>query len=1083
MERHSAEVNKRSLGVPRDCCSRHSGPYADRDLSPMEFVFPAPLPPETRLRAAIGEAHRRSEPDAVAAVLSAAAMRPAARRRIAQAARRLVAAVRAKRLDNGGLDAFLHEYALSSREGVALMCLAEALLRIPDTGTIDRLIRDKLAPADWKSHLGHSVSPFVNASTWALMLTGRLLRDDAGRDLGGALHRFAARSAEPVVRQAVLAAMRILGRQFVMGRTIEEALARAAAGERRGYRHSYDMLGEAARTAADAARYHAAYLDAIGKLGAGAASRAVVEAPAISVKLSALDPRYEPAQRDRVIGELPPRLLELCRAAKDANVGLTLDAEEADRLELSLDLFEALALAPALSGWDGLGIAVQAYQKRTLPVIDWLADLAVRSRHRLMVRLVKGAYWDSEIKRAQERGLDTYPVFTRKVATDVSYLACARRLFAAGEAIYPQFATHNAHTLAAVIELAGDRQDWEFQRLHGMGEALYDEIVGPTGQRCRVYAPVGSHEDLLAYLVRRLLENGANTSFVNRIVDERQPIDAIVADPVRQLAQLGEKPHPRIPLPRDLFRPSRINSSGLDLADRHGLTKLRDGLEAALRHPASAGPIVGGVETAAAAMPVFDPADRRREIGTVSVTDAGLIETALAAASRAAPGWDRTPAGTRAATLERAAEFYERDRYALMALIIREGGRTIPAAISEVREAVDYLRYYATRARTEFAAPEPLPGPTGERNQIALHGRGVFACISPWNFPLAIFTGQVAAALAAGNAVVAKPAEQTPLVAAAAVRRLLAAGIPADVLQLLPGSGEAVGGALIADRRVAGAAFTGSTDTARKINQALAARSGPIVPLIAETGGQNAMIVDSSALPEQVVADVLTSAFDSAGQRCSALRLLYLQDDIAARVLAMLTGAMAELKFGEPALLATDIGPVIDADAQAALRHHAGRMAREARLLFQCELPAATEHGSFFAARLYEIDSARRLDGEVFGPVLHIVRWRADRLDAVLDEVEATGYALTLGIHSRLDDTVQHILGRLGIGNSYVNRNMIGAVVGVQPFGGERLSGTGPKAGGPRYLHRFATERTVSVDVTASGGNANLLTLDDTTGP
>jgi RHH-type transcriptional regulator, proline utilization regulon repressor / proline dehydrogenase / delta 1-pyrroline-5-carboxylate dehydrogenase len=1048
----------------------------------MAIVFEAFPPPQTLLRARIGATRRQDETGVVSTILTAAEMSPEARERIAQTAARLVAAVRGRRADKGGIDAFIHEYALSSREGVALMCLAEALLRIPDTGTVDKLIRDRLASADWQSHLGHSTSVFVNASTWALMLTGRLLNEDDGRDLGGAFHRFAARSAEPVVRQAVTAAMRILGRQFVMGRTIDEALVRAAGSERHGYRHSYDMLGEAARTAADGARYHAAYLDAIDKIGAAAGGREVTEAPGISVKLSALHPRYEPAQRDRVMRELLPRLIELCRAAKTANIGLTVDAEEADRLEVSLDLFESAARDRGLSGWDGLGLAVQAYQKRALPVVDWLDDLARRSGHRLMVRLVKGAYWDSEIKRAQERGLDSYPVFTRKVATDVSYLACARRLIAAGGRIYPQFASHNAHTLAAILEFAGDRTDWEFQRLHGMGEALYDEIVEPMGRPCRVYAPVGSHEDLLAYLVRRLLENGANTSFVNRIVDERLPIDAIIADPVARLAELAEKPHPRIPPPRDLFGPSRLNSSGLDLADPRTLVELHDGLTAALQKPVSGGPIVDGVETGRAPMPVFDPADRRRQIGQVSIADADLVAKALAAAARAAPGWDRTSAETRAALLERAADLYERDRCELMALIIREGGRAIPDALSEVREAVDHLRYYAARARSEFAAPELLPGPTGEHNQIALHGRGVFACISPWNFPLAIFTGQVAAALAAGNAVIAKPSEQTPLVAAAAIRRLLAAGIPPDVIHLLPGSGGTIGAALVADPRIAGVAFTGSTETARSINRALAARLGPIIPLIAETGGQNAMIVDSSALPEQVVADVIASAFDSAGQRCSALRLLYLQDDIADRMLPMLAGAMAELRLGDPVLLATDVGPVIDLDSRAALERHAERMGREARLLFQCPLPTALEHGNFFAPRAYEIDSARRLDHEVFGPILHVVRWRADRLDAVLDEIEATGYALTLGIHSRVEATVQRILGRLGIGNSYVNRNMIGAVVGVQPFGGERLSGTGPKAGGPRYLHRFATERTVSTDLTASGGNATLLSMDEPNG-
>ena len=1052
----------------------------------MDFVFPEKPPPETPLRAAIRDAHRFDEAEADRWILAAAEFSAESRDHIAATARRLVEAVRRERLGKGGLDAFLHEYALSSPEGIALMCLAEALLRIPDTDTVDRLIRDKVATADWQRHLGHSGSLFVNASTWGLMLTGRLLRpDDNEHDLGSTLRRFIARSSEPVWRQAVTGAMRILAGQFIMGRTIEEALERAAEAERHGYRDSFDMRGEAARTTADAERYRDAYRRAIAAIGAAAAGRDVEEAPGISVKLSALHPRYEMAQCERVMRELLPSLLALASEARTAGIGFTIDAEEADRLELSLDLVEALALAPELAGWDGLGLAVQAYQKRALPLVDWLADLAGRSRRRLMVRLVKGAYWDSEIKRAQERGLDTYPVFTRKVATDVSYLACAGRLLRAGDAFYPQFATHNAHTVAAVLEMAGDRGGWEFQRLHGMGEALYGEIVGSDklDKPCRIYAPVGSHEDLLAYLVRRLLENGANTSFVNRIVDETQPIDEIVADPVARLARLEIKPHPKIPLPRDLYLPERSNSPGLDLADPRALADLRDGIGAAVRRlsggAARAGPIVGGIELRAADAPVFGPSDRRRRIGSVAEAPPEQIEQALARATRAAAAWDATPAAIRAATLDSAADLYEQHRPELIALIVREGGRTIPAALSEVREAGDFLRYYAARARADFAMPEPLPGPTGERNRLALHGRGVFASISPWNFPLAIFTGQIAGALAAGNAVIAKPAEQTPLVAAAAMRLLLAAGIPGDVLHLLPGPGERVGAALVSDPRVAGIAFTGSTETARAINLALATRDGPIVPLIAETGGQNAMIVDSSALPEQVVIDVLTSAFDSAGQRCSALRLLYLQEDIADRLLPMLAGAMAELRIGDPALLATDVGPVIDDEARQALQRHADRMEREGRLIHLCVLPPGTEHGSFFAPRAYEIDGAFRLQREVFGPILHVVRWPADGLDRVLDEIAATGYALTLGVHSRIDDTVNHVLARLGVGNAYVNRNMIGAVVGVQPFGGEHLSGTGPKAGGPRYLHRFATERTVSIDTTAAGGNASLLSLGE----
>src|ERR1700730_5009845 len=1047
----------------------------------MDTVFTTP-PPATPLRTAIGTTSCLDETTAAARILAAAEIPADMRDRIAERARRLVAAVRRERLGKGGVDAFLHEYSLSSPEGVALLCLAEALLRIPDAETVDRLIRDKIGEADWERHLGHSQSIFVNASTWALMLTGRLLRSEGvEHDLRATLRRLVVRSGEPVVRQAVTAAMHILGRQFVMGRTIEEALERAREAEPEGYRHSYDMLGEAAPPPADAARYAAAYDAAIAAIGKTGAGRDVFEAPGISVKLSALHPRCEMAQRDRVLAEMSPVLLGLARHARRAGIGFTIDAEEADRLELSLDLIEALARAPDLAGWDGFGLAVQAYQKRALPLIEWLADLAQRGRRRLMVRLVKGAYWDSEIKRTQERGLDGYPVYTRKVATDVSYLACARRLLAYGPVFYPQFATHNAHTVAAVLELAGTGRDYEFQRLHGMGEALYEQIVGPErmDRPGRVYVPVGSPEALPPYLVRRLLENGANPSFVNRIVDDTQPIDEIIADPVARLARLPGKPDPTIPLPRELHGPARQNSRGLDLNHPPVLADLRGALAEALRRPWTAAPILGGVEQPGAGEPVLDPSDRRRQVGSVVAAGPEELDRALARAFRAASSWDRKPAGERAAALERAADLFEDHMAELMALIIREGGRTVPAALAEVREAVDYLRYYALRGRADFAVPERLPGPTGERKEIALHGRGVFACISPWNFPLAIFTGQITAALAAGNAVIAKPAEQTPLVAAAAVRLLHQAGIPGDVLHLLPGTGEAVGAPLVNDPRIAGIAFTGSTETARRINLDLARRPGPIVPLIAETGGQNAMIVDSSALAEQVVVDVLTSAFDSAGQRCSSLRLLYLQADIADRLLVMLKGAMAELAIGGPALIATDVGPIIDAAAREALEHHAQRMAREGRLLYQCLLPAGTEHGTFFAPRAFEIDSAARLPGEVFGPILHVVRWQADRLDAVLEEIAATGYGLTSGIHSRIDETVRYILASLPVGNSYVNRNMIGAVVGVQSFGGERLSGTGPKAGGPRYLHRFATERTVSTDTTASGGNASLLSLDD----
>jgi RHH-type proline utilization regulon transcriptional repressor/proline dehydrogenase/delta 1-pyrroline-5-carboxylate dehydrogenase len=883
-----------------------------------------------------------------------------------------------------------------------------------------------------------------------------------------------------VLSQAVTAAMRVLGRQFVLGRTIGEALERARAAEREGYRHSYDMLGEAARTAADARRYAGQYEAAIDAISAAAAGRGPIEGPGISVKLSALHPRYEVAQCERVRAELLPVLRGLAVRAKAGGIGFTVDAEEADRLDLSLDLFEALALDPALAGWEGLGLAVQAYQKRALPALDFLADLARRAGRRLMVRLVKGAYWDSEVKRSQERGLDDYPVFTRKVTTDVSYIACAKRLLADPGAFYPQFATHNAQTIAVVLELAGGRSDWEFQRLHGMGEALYREIVPEDrlGRPCRIYAPVGSHEDLLAYLVRRLLENGANTSFVNRLVDEKAPIDQLVADPVAKLRRLERKRHPAIPVPPLLYGEERRNARGLDLADRGVLEGLARSMEAAASADWHAGPVIGGVAVGGgAARPARNPADRRHVIGEVREAGAAEIGEALHRAARAAPLWNAVPAAERAQILERAADLFEANGPALMARIVREGGRIVPDALSELREAVDFCRYYAMRARHDFA-PRRLPGPTGERNTLMLEGRGVFACISPWNFPLAIFTGQMVAALAAGNAVVAKPAEQTPLVAAEAVRLLHEAGVPGDALHLLPGGGD-VGARLVADPRVAGVAFTGSTETARAINRSLAGRDGPIVPFIAETGGQNALVVDSSALPEQVVADVIASAFDSAGQRCSALRVLCLQSDVADRILAMLAGALHELAIGDPALLATDVGPVIDEEAKEMLAAHAERMARDGHLVAALELPQGSEHGSFFAPHLFEIARVGELEREVFGPILHVVRWRGDRLEALLDEIVATGYGLTLGIHSRIDETVRRVTARVKVGNTYVNRNMIGAVVGVQPFGGEGLSGTGPKAGGPHYLYRFATERTLSIDTTAAGGNATLLSLGE----
>jgi len=1051
--------------------------------APPTMIFSTAIPPGDERWRALSALYRADE-SAVVERLVAELQLPADQLdRIAERARTLVVEVRRLRIGQGGLDAFLHEYALSSQEGVVLMCLAEALLRIPDRDTADRLIRDKLRLADWEKHLGKSDSLFVNASTWALMLTGRLVKlgEFDERDMGSLLGRLVARSGEPVIRQAMMQAMRIMGRQFVMGRTIEEALERAKAEEPLGYRHSYDMLGEAARTAKDAERYFEAYDRAIASIGRAAQGRGPIASPGISVKLSALHPRYEFAVRERVLKELTPRIVALAQHAKQVGIGMTIDAEEADRLELSLEVLAAVARDGSLAGWEGLGLAVQAYQKRATAVVDWLAELARNERRRLMVRLVKGAYWDSEVKRAQERGLDNYPVFTRKTATDISYLACAQRLLGGRDAFYPQFATHNAHTVSAILEFAGNNREFEFQRLHGMGEALYEQVVGARHLNlpCRIYAPVGSHEDLLPYLVRRLLENGANTSFVNRIVDERAPIDSIIADPIARMRKLTKKPHPSIPLPRNIYLPERLNAIGIDLSDPAVLAPLAQAMGQAGSGSWRAGPIVGGVAITGAGRAVFDPADRRRQIGEVRDASEADVDDALDRAQRAFPLWEGLPASERAARLDRIAELYERDMATLMALAVREAGKSIPDAVAEVREAVDFCRYYANRARVDFGQPLSLPGPTGERNELSLHGRGVFACISPWNFPLAIFTGQITAALAAGNCVIAKPAEQTPLIATHAVRLFHEAGIPADAIELLPGPGELIGGRLVADRRTAGVVFTGSTDTAWAIQRSLAGRKGPMVPLIAETGGQNAMIVDSSALPEQVVADVLASSFQSAGQRCSALRVLFVQDEIAAKLLDMLAGAMRELKVGDPGLLSTDVGPVIDQDAKNMLEEHAARMSRDGKLIHRVELEGACAHGTFVAPAAFEIDRIGRLEREVFGPILHVVRYQASRLDEVIDAVNATGYGLTLGVHSRIDSTIEHVTRRAHVGNSYVNRNMIGAVVGVQPFGGEGLSGTGPKAGGPHYLPRFAVERTLSVNTTAQGGNAALMSLQE----
>ena len=1023
------------------------------------------------------------EASTVEALLPQARLSARERAETEAVARDLVRRVRAQR-KRGGLDAFLHQYALSTEEGVVLMCLAEALLRVPDAETADRLIRDKIGSAHWDRHLGQSNSVFVNASTWALMLTGHVVKlGDGPQDWSAVLGRLVQRSGEPIIRQAMTTAMRIMGGQFVLGRTIAEALKRGSDAAKRGFRFSFDMLGEAAMTREDAERYARAYADAIGSIAAHERGRGgdIFTRNSISVKLSAVHPRLEALKMGRVMPEILPRLMPLCLAAKEAGIGFTIDAEEADRLEVQLDIFEALAGAPELRGWEGLGLAVQAYQKRAPAVIDWLSGVAQRHQRRLPVRLVKGAYWDSEIKRAQEAGLEGYPVYTRKASTDVSYLACARKLLADPAAFFPMFATHNAHTLAAVRTLAGNRGDYEFQRLHGMGEDLYDEAVGADrlGAQCRIYAPVGAHEDLLAYLVRRLLENGANTSFVNRLADDEAPIEAIIADPVEQVEAMTQKSHPRIPLPVNLFA-DRLNSRGVLLSDPTRAAPLMKAIGEAVAAPLHATPLVAGEAVSGTARAMFDPALRSRQIG--SCVD-GTPEVAARAAQSAVAAqgeWDRLGGTRRAEILNRAADLFERDAATLIGLCVREAGKTVSNGIADVREAVDFLRYYANLAREEFSVAKVLPGPTGERNELSLHGRGVFACISPWNFPVAIFTGQVAGALAAGNAVVAKPAEQTPLAAYVATRLLHEAGVPGDVLHFVPGDGPSIGGALVRDAHVAGVAFTGGTDTARRINRMLADRDGAIPPFIAETGGLNAMIADSTALPEQLVRDAVMSAFDSAGQRCSALRVLFLQADIADKVLKLLEGAVAELKVGDPMKLDTDIGPVIDAEALAMLQAHAARMKVEGRLIVEASLDAAeTAAGHFFAPRAYEIDGIARLEREVFGPILHVVRYQASHLPQVCEAINRTGYGLTLGVHTRIQETADFVRARARVGNLYVNRNQIGAVVGVQPFGGEGLSGTGPKAGGPHYLHRFAVERTACTNTTAAGGNASLLSLGD----
>ncbi len=1024
------------------------------------FTPGGPLPERGALREAIARATRLPEAQALAPLLAAARMRPAQAERTDALARQLVTGMREGPQQGGRagrVQSLMQEYALSSEEGVALMCLAEALLRIPDAATRDALIRDKIGQGDWHQHVGRSPSLFVNAASWGLLLTGKLVATHSEGAMLASLTRLIGKSGEPLIRQGVQLAMQMLGEQFVTGETIDEALHRARAMEAQGFRYSYDMLGEAALTEADAQRYFRSYENAIHAIGKASNGQGVIHGPGISIKLSALHPRYSRAQHQRVMDELLPRVLKLTDLARHYDIGLNIDAEEVDRLDISLDLLEALCFAPSLQGWHGIGFVIQAYQKRCPFVIDFVVDLARRTGHRLMVRLVKGAYWDSEIKRAQLDGQSDYPVYTRKHHTDVSYLACAQKLLAAPEAVYPQFATHNAHTLAAIVQLAQDLLgdyvpgQYEFQCLHGMGEPLYRQVVGPLQRPCRIYAPVGTHETLLAYLVRRLLENGANSSFVNRMADASVSVDDLVQDPVVRTEEDAQRedsppgqPHPQIALPAQLYGAARRNSSGPDLAHEPTLRQLAADMQAQVQTvavtPLMATPFVG-----AERITLRNPADHRDVLGTVQYASAADVEAALQAASEAAPAWAATAPAQRAAMLEQAADLLQADAPRLMALLVREAGKTWAHAVAELREAVDFLRYYAAQVRRDFDPSTHRP-------------LGPVVCISPWNFPLAIFVGQVAAALAAGNPVLAKPAEATPAVAALAVQALWQAGVPRAAVQLLPGEGREVGLQLVRDARVQGVLFTGSTETARVLQAALAERlnaHGQVVPLIAETGGQNCMVVDSSALLEQVVQDAMASAFEAAGQRCSALRVLCVQGDVADRLVEMLQGAMAEITLGAPAHLAVDVGPVIDERARAGIEAHVSAMAQRGCQIHRAKAPDTLPAGTYVQPTLIEIDSIAQLTREVFGPVLHIVRYARSELPQLLQSIHDTGYALTLGVHSRIEETIAQVVDHTHAGNVYVNRNMVGAVVGVQPFGGEGLSGTGPKAGGPLYLLRL----------------------------
>lgn len=1043
-----------------------------------------PLDAPKGLRGAINDAYRAEEKAVVLDRIKDAELTDAVKKSIRRKASSLVEAIRDANDNASGIDSFLTEYSLSTDEGIVLMCLAEALLRVPDSKTINLLIQDKLTQADWDNHRSKSDSFFVNATTWALMLTGKVLSPEkADSTLGKTVLNFVHKSSAPVIRKTVDAAMRIMSKQFVMGRNIEEALKRAKSEEAKGYRYSYDMLGEAAFTQKDADKYFEAYryaIEAIGKHVKSDASGDVYSRPGISIKLSALHPRYEYLQRERVMDELVPKLLQLAELAKKYDIKLTVDAEESERLDISLDVIEAVFSSPTLDGWEGFGLAVQSYQKRAYAVLDWVHDLAKRNKRRIMVRLIKGAYWDSEIKEAQMLGLKDYPVFTRKPFTDVSFQACAKKILTYTDYIYPQFATHNAYSVALILELAKDYRDFEFQCLHGMGSELYDAIVPEDkfGIPCRIYAPVGVHEDLLPYLVRRLLENGANSSFVNRIVDKEAPVSTLVEDPVQVAKSLVDKINQNIPLPKNIYGPKRINSDGIDWSDRAEMYVLQSRFEAMGKLEWHTTPLISGKKYSNKdAKPVFSPQDNTKQIGTVVEASKEDANHALEQASLAFDDWAKTPVAERADIMRRFADLLETHTLDFLALDCLEAGKTWADGIAEIREAVDFCRYYANMAE-KLMAPMELQGYTGETDVLSLHPRGTVLCISPWNFPLAIFAGQVVAGLVTGNCVIAKPAAQTPMIAYKAVQLMHQAGVPKGVIQLVPGPGRTVGACLVEDKRVKAVVFTGSTATATGINQTLANRGGEIIPLIAETGGQNGMIVDSSALLEQVIADVLLSSFGSAGQRCSALRVLYIQDEIYDRFETMLQGAMAELEVGDPQWLKTDVGPVIDKNALKQLQDHVKEMSEKHRIIYRCEMGDDSK-GTFMLPTAIAIDSMHDLKEEMFGPILHVIRYKQSDLDAVIDEVNSTGYGLTFGIHSRVNRTVQYVRERIHAGNFYVNRNTTGAIVGLQPFGGEGLSGTGPKAGGPYYLLRFCHERTYTEDTTAAGGNASLMSESD----